>query len=133
MRLNKESRKICKELFRSSFTNRKLDSGKVRKLVDSLIGEKPRHYIDILKNYQQLVRMEVEKHHAIIESAVALDPVASGRVESDLKGRHGADLSAEFKVTPGLIGGLRIKIGSDVWDGSVRHRLDRLARQFNEV
>lgn len=133
MRLNKESRKICKELFRSSFTDRKLDASKVRALVNSIAGAKPRHYLDILKNYHRLVRLEAEKTHAVIESAAPLDETTNSKILNDLRAKHGSDLSSEFKVTPELIGGLRIKIGSDVWDGSVRHRLDRLARQFNEV
>lgn len=133
MRLNKESRKICKELFRSSFTDGKLDAGKVMRLVNSVADTKPRHYLDILKNYQRLVRLEAEKSHAVIESAIPLDEAVNSKIIRDLRAKHGADLSTEFKVSPGLIGGLRIKIGSDVWDGSVRHRLDRLARQFNEV
>ena len=133
MRLNKESRKICKELFRSSFTDRKLDAAKVRALVTSIVGAKPRHYLDILKNYQRLVRLETEKSHAVIESAAALDAQAGNKILNDLRKKHGTDLTTEFKISPELIGGLRVKIGNDVWDGSVRNRLDRLARQFNEV
>lgn len=133
MRLNKESRKICKELFRSSFTDKKLDAAKVRALVNSVVGAKPRHYIDILKNYQRLVRLEAAKSHAVIESAAPLDAQANNKILNELRAKHGTDLTTEFKVSPELIGGLRIRIGSDVWDGSVRHRLDRLARQFNEV
>ncbi|HWB57996.1 MAG TPA: F0F1 ATP synthase subunit delta, partial [Chthoniobacteraceae bacterium] len=91
------------------------------------------HYIDILKQYQRLVRLEAAKSHAVIESAAPLDPQAGAKILGDLRTRHGGDLTSEFKVKPELIGGLRIKIGSDVWDGSVRHRLDRLAREFNEV
>ena len=133
MRLNKESRKICKELFRASFTDRKLDPAKVKTLVNSIAEAKPRHYIDILKNYQRLVRLETEKTHAVIESASPLDPATSRKIETELKSRHGDDVTTDFKVSPELIGGLRIKIGNDVWDGSVRHRLDRLSQQFNEV
>jgi len=133
MRLNKESRKICKELFRSSFSGKKLDVAKITNLVNSIASAKPRHYIDILKNYQRLIRLEAEKSHAVIESAAPLGDETANRIASDLQARHGSDLTTEFKTSPELIGGLRIKIGSDVWDGSVRHRLDRLSRQFNEV
>jgi F-type H+-transporting ATPase subunit delta len=133
MRLNKESRKICKELFRESFTDKKLDETKVREFVARIAGTKPRHYIDILKNYQRLIRLESQKYHALVESAAPLDTATSRRIETELKARHGNDLAIEFKVSPELIGGLRIKIGSDVWDGSVRHRLERLSRQFEEV
>ena len=69
----------------------------------------------------------------MVESAAPLDPQANNKIVNDLQKKHGSDLTTEFKVAPDLIGGLRIKIGSDVWDGSVRHRLDRLAQHFNEV
>jgi F-type H+-transporting ATPase subunit delta len=133
MRLNKESRKVCKELFRASFTDKKLDAGKIKTLVNTIAQAKPRHYLDILKNYQRLIRLEAEKTHAVIESATPLESYTSYSITNDLQAKHGSDLTTEFKVSPDLIGGLRIKIGSDVWDGSVRHRLDRLSRQFNEV
>ena len=133
MRLNKEARKVCRQLFRSSFTDGKLDAAKTSSLVGSIIEGKRRHYVDILKEYHRLVRLEAAKTHAVIESASALTPETGGKVENDLRARYGADLTTEFKVTPELIGGLRIKIGSDVWDGSVRHRLDRLSQQFSQV
>lgn len=133
MRLNKEARKVCRELFRSSFTNGKLDAAKVSGLVCSVVEARPRHSLDILRNYRRLVRLEVEKTRAVVESATPLDAGTSRKVADDLQAGHGADLTVEFKVAPELIGGLRIRIGNDVWDGSVRHRLDRLSREFSKV
>ena len=130
MKLTKDVRKTSKELFQTSFTNGKLDESKVRNLLQAVIARKPRHYIDILKNYQRLIRLETEKRHALIESAVSLNADTSSRVVSDLRNRYGADLTTDFRVNPSLIGGLRIKIGSDVWDGSVQGRLQRLEQEL---
>jgi F-type H+-transporting ATPase subunit delta len=33
-------------------------------------------------------------------------------------------------VNPQLLGGMRIQVGSDVWDGTVRGRLERLQQQL---
>jgi F-type H+-transporting ATPase subunit delta len=133
MRLNKEARKVCRQLFRTSFTNGKLDSGKAAALVQSIVETKPRHYLDILKDYQRLIRLEVERGHAVVESSAPLAPENAAKVQADLQSKFGADLTTEFKVTPELLGGLRIKIGSDVWDGSVRNRIERLNQQLNQV
>ena len=133
MKLTKEARKLSKELFRSSFTQAKLDETKVRVLANSVAARKPRHYIDILKNYLRLIRLETEKHHAIIESATVLDPATAKKVVGDLKTKYGTDLSTEFKINPELLGGVRIKIGSDVWDGSVRNRLTRLGEELAQA
>lgn len=133
MRLNKEMRKVCRQMVKASFTNGRLDASKVKGAVNYVIETKPRYYIDILKQYQRLIRLEAEKTHAVIESAAPLASDVSAKITSDLRAKHGADISTEFKTSPDLLGGLRIRIGSDVWDGSVRHRLDRLAQQFNEI
>jgi F-type H+-transporting ATPase subunit delta len=130
MRLTKEVRKTSRELFLSSFRDGRLDDKTVRDNVQGLIARKPRHYVDILKNYQRLLRLEAEKHHAIIESAMTLSPDTSRRVVDDLKARYGQDVTADFKVNPELIGGLRIRVGNDVWDGSVQGRLSRLEQEL---
>ena len=49
---------------------------------------------------------------------------------ANLKRKYGSDLTAEFVVNPELLGGMRIRVGSDVWDSSVRNRLQRLQQQL---
>jgi F-type H+-transporting ATPase subunit delta len=43
---------------------------------------------------------------------------------------YGPKIDIEFESKPELIGGVRIKIGSDVYDGTVRSRLAELEKQF---
>jgi F-type H+-transporting ATPase subunit delta len=130
MRINKEIRRHSRELLRASFTDGQLDRGKIESLVQSLTEKKPRHYIAILENYKRLLRLEVEKRHARIESASELGPDVSSGITSNLQRRYGPDLTTEFLVNPELLGGLRIHIGSDVWDGTVRNRLQRLEQNL---
>jgi F-type H+-transporting ATPase subunit delta len=133
MNASRESRKTARQLFKASFTDGKLDSEKVRNIVQTITAAKPRHYVDILKNYHRLIRLETEKHRALIESATPLSPETSNRVVRDLQRRYGTDLTTSFKINPDLIGGLRIKVGNDVWDASVANRLERLKEQFNRT
>lgn len=130
MKISKEARKLSRELFQHSFTDGRLDQAKVKTIAAKIAEAKPRYYIDILKDYQRLVRLEVEKHHAIIESATQLDRRIAEQLEKSLRARYGEDMTTEFKVAPELIGGLRIKLGSDVWDSSVRGRLNRLENEI---
>jgi F-type H+-transporting ATPase subunit delta len=130
MKLNKEIRRLSREMLRASFTDGQLDQGRVASLVQSLIAKKPRRYIDILQNYKRLLRLELQKRHAVIESATELEPKVSADIASRLKRKYGEDLTTEFIVEPGLLGGVRVRVGSDVWDGSVRNRLQRLQQQL---
>lgn len=129
-RLDKESRKLSKQLFNASFSDGKLDEAKVRSIAAKVAESKPRNAVGVLKEFQRQVRLEIEKHHAVIESAAPLDGGLSEQVVSGLRVKYGHTVTTEFKVTPELIGGLRIKIGSDVFDSSVRNRIDRLETQL---
>ena len=130
MKINREIRRTSKDMLRASFTGNQLDQGKIAAIVQSLVEKKPRHYISVLENYKRLVRLEVEKRHAKIESAGELTPEVRSQITASLQRKYGSDLTTEFAVTPELLGGLRIRVGSDVWDGSVRNRLLRLEREL---
>jgi len=130
MKLNKEIRRLSRAMLRASFTDGQLDRGRIASLVDSLIEKKPRHYIDVLKNYSRLLRLELEKRQARVESASEVDSTTSSEIVTNLKKKYGSDLTTEFVVNPELLGGMRIRVGSDVWDGTVRNRLERLQQEL---
>jgi F-type H+-transporting ATPase subunit delta len=130
MKLDKDSRKLSKQLFQASFTDGRIDGAKVATIGRKVADSKPRNSLGILKEFQRLIRLEVEKHHAVIESAAALDDGTKKQLLANLQSKYGNDLTTEFKVSPELLGGLRIKIGSDVFDSSVRERLNRLESEF---
>jgi len=54
-------------------------------------------------------------------------------IKADLEKRYGAGLNVTYSVDPSLIGGLRIQVGSDLYDGSVKTRLEKLAQSFNLI
>jgi F-type H+-transporting ATPase subunit delta len=130
MKLNKEIRHLSRKMLRASFTDGHLDPGKIRSVVDLLIANKPRNYVDVLKNYGRLLRLELEKRRARIETASELDSATSSELVANLKKKYGNDLTAEFVVDPQLLGGMRVRVGSNVWDGTVRNRLEQLERQL---
>lgn len=130
MKLSKEARKAAKSLFLGSFTDEKLDDGKVRTVVNELAVKKPRHYLEILEGYQRYIRLELAKRHAIVESATDLERETRDQLRRALKAKYGNDITTEFQTAPELIGGLRIRIGSDVLDNSVQDRIARLESEL---
>ena len=130
MKLNKETRQLSRKMLQASFTDGQLDAGRISSLVNSLVTQKPRNYISVLKNYKRLLRLEVEKRHATIETASEVDPAIRSQIVANLKSKYGDDLGTDFHVDPQLLGGMRIRVGSDVWDGSVRNRLQRLQHEL---
>jgi len=127
MKLSKESRKLSKALFRESFVDNAIDAARVKKITDEVAKAKPRNYIGVLEEYARLIRLEMAKKEAVIESAAELESAEKSAITRTLRAKYGADVTTEYKTNPDLLGGVRIQIGSDVLDASVRTRLDRLS------
>jgi len=72
------------------------------------------------------VRLDRDRHTAVVETAAPLVPEVRADVQAGLARLYGDGLEASFEENPGLIGGMRIKVGSDVYDGSVRAKLAAL-------
>ncbi|HEY5894413.1 MAG TPA: F0F1 ATP synthase subunit delta [Chthoniobacterales bacterium] len=130
MRLTREARKVAKGLLRIAVADGRVDGERVRALALQLIAEKPHQYIGILKEFHRLIRLELAKRHVVVESATELSPSEVESVTNDLKTKFGSDLTAEFKYNPELLGGLRIRVGSDVFDGTVKGRLELLEHRL---
>jgi F-type H+-transporting ATPase subunit delta len=130
MKITKEIRRLSRDMLRASFTDGQLDRGKVASVVQSLISKRPRHFMAVLNYFRRLLRFEIEKRHARIESAIELSPQAAFDIGARLKRKFGDDLTTEFVVDPTLLGGVRVRVGSDVWDGTLRDRLERLKQQL---
>ncbi len=130
MKISKEIRQLSRNLVRSSYVDGALDREKIGAIGRAIVEKKPRNYVQILKNYHRLLRLELDKNLVTIESATELDPAAGQQIVSGLEKTYGTGLTTNFVVNPALLGGVRVRVGSDVWDSSVRNRLERLRQKL---
>ena len=130
MKVSKQSRREAKQLFRSCLANGVLDDGRVRQIVQKVLQVKPRGYIQILSHFERLLKLDLDRRSAKVESASPLTPELQSRVQADLARTYGQGLNVTFAQNPALIGGMRVKVGSDVYDGSVSGRLAALQEGF---
>jgi F-type H+-transporting ATPase subunit delta len=130
MKISKQARRDGKQLFRSCVVNGLLDENRARQAVSAVIAQKPRGYVAILAQLQRLIKLDIERRTAKVESAAVLSPEQQGVVTADLGKKYGAGLNISFVQNPALLGGLRVRVGSDVYDGSVRARLENLRESF---
>jgi F-type H+-transporting ATPase subunit delta len=126
MKASKEAQRIARQLLKATVSSGQVDGETVKIVLRKLAANKPRGYQGVINAYVHLIRLELEKSHAVVESAVPLGAKLEAEVEADLKKKYGGEITAEFKGNPELLGGMRVRVGSDVWDGSVKNRLERL-------
>ena len=130
MKGSKQSRRDAKQLYKGCQVNGTLDDERVRQAVALLIEKKPRGYFGTLQELQRLVKLDVNGRSARVESAVALSDAQQQTVRDGLSRLKGSEVTVEFAQNTDLIGGMRVKLGDDVFDGSVRTRLARLGDKF---
>jgi F-type H+-transporting ATPase subunit delta len=130
MKISKQAQRNARELFRTCLANGVLDENRVRQAVTLLMAKKPRGYIQILARLARLVKLDLERRAARVESAAPLPPDFRRQLAGRLGEIYGAGLNVAFADNPALIGGLRIQVGSDLYDGSVKTKLAQLAANF---
>jgi len=69
---------------------------------------------------------------AEVRSASALDVRRTASLESELSRLTGKRMRLRFAVDSGLLGGVLARIGSTVYDGSIRGQLQQLRRELTE-
>jgi F-type H+-transporting ATPase subunit delta len=126
MKANRRVIRTARELFRLCLVNGVLDEGRVRQVVQRIVTSRRRGSLPILSTFQRLVRLDRDRHTAVVESATPLVGTLREGIQAGLTRVYGPGLEASFEQNPALIGGMRIKVGSDVYDGSVRARLAAL-------
>jgi len=130
MKINKQAKREAKALFRNCVADGLLQDALVRSAVQGVLQSKPRGYQAVLSHFQRLLRLDLDRRTARIESAMPLAPELEARVKSDLARVYGPGLNISFSQNAALIGGMRVQVGSDVYDGSVQSRLEELQQSF---
>jgi len=126
----RQCKRKARELFRLSRVHGLLDPNRVHRIVQGLIATPRRDTIPVLTEYVRLVRLDLAQHTANIQSAVPAAPEFLADLESRLAQVYGPGLTTAFVARPELIGGLRIQVGCDVYDGSVAGALASLEKSF---
>ena len=130
MKTTKQIRRRAKRLFRLCLIDGVLAESRVAQAAQRIFQSKHRGSQALLSDLLRLVRLDRSRHSAEIDSATPLPDDLLGSVSSNLERVYGPGIKISFAQHPELIGGMRIKVGSDVYDGSVKAGLAALESRF---
>ena len=126
MKANRKLRRVARRLYRQSRVDGRQDAERVRMVAQRIAGSGRRGTLAILGDLLRRVRLDRDAHRAIVESATPLPDDMRNDVQSGLARVYGQGIETSFGINPRLIGGMRIQVGSDVYDASVRAKLAAL-------
>ncbi|MGP8253048.1 MAG: ATP synthase F1 subunit delta [Terracidiphilus sp.] len=99
----------------------------LRNLIAVLIdNDRVGHVAEVAASYRQLLQEQQGIKPAEILTARELSADERAELVAEVAKLAGAKIDASFKLDPKMIGGAVVRIGSTVYDGSVRGRLERL-------
>jgi F-type H+-transporting ATPase subunit delta len=130
MKTARQAQREARQLFRLCLANGSLDETRTRIVVQRLADAGKPGALATLSKLQRLVRLDRAKHRADVTSATPLSADVRGQLEAALAERHGRDVVTSFAEDPALLGGVRVAVGSDVYDGTIRGRLAALEARF---
>lgn len=130
MKSRKQTKRDAKQLFRLCLVNGLLDENRTRGVAQYVAAAGYRNCPAILAHFLRLVRLDRTQHSATIESASPLPADVQADIQASLASRYRGGLNTVFTSRPSLLGGVRIQVGSDVYDGSVRAGLEALEKSF---
>jgi len=97
-----------------------------------LLVERNRHsqLTQIREAYQQVLDRKAGVVQADVESAQELPVAVRARLTAGLVRLTGGKVRLSYRIEPGLIAGIRVQIGSVVYDGSVQAELEQIRREL---
>ena len=130
MKISRQAQREAKQLFQACHEEDNLNESKTRETVKLLLEKRPRDFVAILSHLHRLIKLDVQRRTAVVQSAIALNENQQAQVRENLSKIYGNNLNYTFTENSELIGGMKLKVGSDVFDGSVRTRLTNLQESF---
>ena len=130
MKITKRAKREAKRMYRVCLVKGLLDESRARQVVQHLVASGERNSPPTLAHFLRLLKLDSAQHTAVIESATLLPADLRTVVQTGLAHRYGPGLTITFAQRPELIGGVRIQVGCDVYDGTVRAGLEALQKSF---
>ena len=112
--------------------NEKMNLGReVRNFIAVLMRNGRLHaFNEVLAEYRREINLRLGIAHATVTSARKLDDNERREIEQQAATLAGKQVHATFQEDSTLVGGMILRVGSTVYDGSVRGRLARLKDQL---
>lgn len=98
----------------------------VKRRRESVLRDFFRCYLEIHERNEGILRVEVE-------TVTRMEPSVAQAIRQQIADATGKKVVLEARVVPGLLGGMRLRVGSHLLDGSTQRRLERIERGLRSV
>lgn len=123
MAADKQTKRLAKQLFKLSLANGAVSPDQVAGVLGWVEKRAPRHPLSLLRTYHRYIATELAKSRAVIEHAGPVSDLTLKLIESAMTQKYRRPVAAVAKPSPELLAGLRVRVGSDVYESSISRQL----------
>lgn len=87
----------------------------------------------VIREFRRLFRLREGIVEATVTSAATLDAAEIAALQTRLEAMTGKSIELSQEVDPELLGGVQVRVGDQLIDGSVAGRLERLRHEFTNI
>lgn len=121
---------LARKLYVLSLKDGRIDDERVKAVLESLRQNPPTNYKQVLERYFLKIQAELRKENARVDYAGSLSTEAIEKMRNDLCRYYNRDIKITTNANPELLGGIKIRIGDDVWETTIAGYLEKLAAIF---
>ena len=124
---DKKTKQLAKQLFKLSLVNGQVSAEQVAGVLGYIEKSAPRHPLALLKLYHRAIATEFAKSRAIVEHAGPINEATLKLIESAMTKKYARPVTASAQPNPKLFAGLRVRVGSDLYESTVSGQLANLS------
>ncbi|HEX7630568.1 MAG TPA: F0F1 ATP synthase subunit delta, partial [Lacunisphaera sp.] len=118
---------LAKQLFKLSLVNGAVSAEQVEGVLGYIEKNVPRGQLALLQLYQRAITTELAKSSAVVEHAGPVSDATLQSIAAAMTRKYSRPVAATAKPNPKLLAGLRVRVGSDVYESTVAGQLAALS------
>lgn len=127
MAADKQTKLLAKQLFKLSLVHGAVSPEQVTGVLGWVEQHSPRRPVALLKAYHHRIAIELAKSRAEVEHAGPVSDATLRQIETAMSKRYSRPVTASARPNAKLLAGLRVRVGSDVYESSVAGQLATLS------
>jgi len=127
MAADKQTKLLAKQLFKLTVVDGAVSPDRVAGVLGWIEKTAPRHPLALLRLYHRFVAAELAKSRAVVEHAGPLADATLQLIQDAMTRKYRRAVTAVGRPSAGLLAGLRVRVGCDVYESSVARQLEVLS------
>ncbi len=130
MKISKQTKKLAKEIIKVSTENKLVNEEKLNRFIHILVSSDDSLGLSILSEIERSLALYQRNQTLTIESAYPVESEQIEAIKQQFEKQTKAKLTPEVTVNKSLISGVKVTLGDNVWEHSVKNSLEQMKGNF---